>query len=158
MRRLEPGEFDRAAAVFLDPSCLGQIAGLTRGTLQWILKNRSAFVLMGDPGCAFLSHRLAGLAYQVHQAALPSARGQRVAVAGRNAVAWMFEHTDAQALVGITPAGNRPALRMAYQVGFRRVGEIPGVFPGGEAAVITAINRATPSRGPEGGDGCSGNG
>jgi hypothetical protein len=120
-----------------------------------MLQSEKAYVLMGDPGCGFIFHRMFGMAYQVHQAALPAARGKRMEVAGRNAVVWMFEHTEAQALVGVTPADNRAALCMAALCGFRRVGEIPGVFPGGVSAVITTINRATPSRGPDGGEGCS---
>jgi hypothetical protein len=151
MRRLGPGEYDQAAAVFLDPSVKGRILGLDEGALQAMLQSEKAYVLMGDPGCGAIFHRLFGLAYQVHQAALPAARGKRAQVAGRNAIAWMFEHTKAQAIVGVTPADNRAAIGMAILCGFRRVGEIPGVFPGGVSAVITSINRATPTRGPEGG-------
>lgn len=150
MHRLGPGEYDRAAAVFLDPQVQGFLLGMDREALQRALQSPTAFVLMGDPGCAFLVYRLAGKAYQIHQAALPAARGKRMATAGRNVIAWMFENTNAEALVGITPSINRGALAMAYLCGFKKIGEIPRVF-GEYAAVITSINRATPSRGPEGG-------
>jgi hypothetical protein len=120
--------------------------------IREFLASPGIIVLLEGRGLVFVAHRLAGLAYRGHQAALPGYRG-KVAVAGaRRFIAWMFKHTRAEAIVGIIPESNKPSLIVAAHAGFKRRGEIPGAFLDGGAAVIMAITRATLSKGPEGGN------
>lgn len=144
VRRLRPQDFDLAARVLFHPSVAGGMRNLTEQALDAALSSPKVYVLMPDAAAVGLFHPFAGTAWEVHQAALPEARGARAVAAGKAAVAWMWRETPATALVGITPESNRAAVLMAHLVGFKTVGAIPQVFPGGEAAVVTEIHRATP--------------
>lgn len=150
MRRLGPEDFQDAARVLLADGVREQLYRMTEAKVRQLLSRPGAYVLLPDPAVAFVGHRLVGLAYQVHQAALPEARGRRVIEAGRRAIEWMWQYSPALTLVGLTPATHRSALVVAAHVGFVRVGEIPGAYPWGEGAVVTAITRAT-RKGPDGG-------
>jgi RimJ/RimL family protein N-acetyltransferase len=48
----------------------------------------------------------------------------------RTAIAWLFEHTPAAQVVGITDARNGPSVRLLERVGMRRVATADTVFRG----------------------------
>lgn len=148
--RLGPGDYDAAARVLLDPAVGKGLTNMSPELVRAMLESPLAFVLMPDPDCIFFAQPFMGTALLFHQAALPGARGKRVVKAGKAAIGWLFENTQASCLVGVMSASNRPSVLMAGLLGGRRVGVIPGMYAGTDA-VIMSISRATLTKGPDGG-------
>jgi RimJ/RimL family protein N-acetyltransferase len=63
--------------------------------------------------------------FLIHCCLLPCAWGPRAVEAVRAAVAWMWEHSPAVRIIGMTPAYNRLALRLALRSGFKEFGVNP---------------------------------
>lgn len=64
--------------------------------------------------------------YQGHQTTLPGQRGRKAIRALKMANEWMFDHTPARALVGMTPESNQAAIRVAKWAGMKDDGRIAG--------------------------------
>lgn len=72
-------------------------------------------------------------AYLAHWVFLPKTRD--VVAKGKQAVGYLFTHTDASVIAGATPSHLRHALKAAYAVGMKHVEDADGV-------TFTALTRA----------------
>jgi hypothetical protein len=70
------------------------------------------YALMGEHG-GVLFRRLQGGLYEAHSQYLPSGRGEWAVAASRQAMHWMFTHTDAAELITRCPDGNLGAKALA---------------------------------------------
>jgi RimJ/RimL family protein N-acetyltransferase len=68
------------------------------------------------------------IAVEVHTCLLPTAWGERAAIAAKECARWIFFHTAAQRIFTSVPAYNRLALRFALQAGMSVFGRHPKSF------------------------------
>lgn len=129
---------DRINAVLNHPAVLPWVTvpGLGKLDLSDLVADRRNILLMteeGDGGVLFQNKgdRL----YEAHSQYLPEARGKRALAATREAVAWLFRHTDCRALTTMVPADNRPAEALAVRCGLKLYDEVPHAWPRGDRMV-----------------------
>ena len=93
--------------------------------LPIIVANPTAICLMPESADAyfiFIPQRFT--IWEVHAAVLRSARQNSVAW-GREAAAWMRQHTTCRCILSYVPRGNYAAMALDRAIGFRRIGIVP---------------------------------
>jgi RimJ/RimL family protein N-acetyltransferase len=106
-------------AVVNDPEVESWVRGPFRGQLDLspIIADKRNVVLVGEHGFAVFAYRFPGV-YEWHAAVRSEGRGWWALAAGRAALDWLFEHTDAIAVLAPIPETNRPARHIAAALGF----------------------------------------
>ena len=96
----------------------------------WPLESPALFRLLAYDGDEllglFVTHQINGVLWEVDHCLLPNSWGRRARAAGKAFLAWLWENTAAQKVIGFTPASNRLAVRYALGLGLRELGRIPG--------------------------------
>ena len=75
-----------------------------------------------------IAHALNPVCWEVDHAILPHAWGATAIAIGRALGHWVWDNTDAQTVVGMTPSDNRLACRYAQTLGMVETGRIPKAF------------------------------
>jgi RimJ/RimL family protein N-acetyltransferase len=106
-------------AVVNDPEVESWVRGPFRGQLDLspIISDHRNFVLVGEHGFAVFAYRVPGV-YEWHAAVRSEGRGSWALAAGRASLDWLFEYTDAIAVLAPVPADNRPARQIVSALGF----------------------------------------
>lgn len=112
--------------VLNDPSVRPHVGGV--GTLDLgplLVDERNVLLMEGEVGGVFFHWQEPGV-YEAHTQYLPEGRGARAFEATREAVDWLFSHTDAMELYSKAPgyntAANTLARALGARVAFRREG------------------------------------
>jgi hypothetical protein len=106
-------------AVVNDPEVESWVRGPFRGQLDLspIISDHRNVVLVGEHGFAVFAYRVPGV-YEWHAAVRSGGRGWWALAAGRAALDWLFENTNAIAVLAPIPETNRPARQIAGALGF----------------------------------------
>ena len=115
-----------ANAVVNHPEVHAQVRGPVRGKLDLtpIIRDPRNITLIGEYGISIFAFRMPGV-YEWHAAVLPDGHGPWALSAARAALAWLFEHTDAVAVLAPVPADNKPARHVVSALGFQQKQVLP---------------------------------
>jgi RimJ/RimL family protein N-acetyltransferase len=130
-------------AVVNDPEVESWVRGPFRGQLDLspIISDHRNVVLVGEHGFAVFAYRVPGV-YEWHAAVRSEGRGPWALAAGRAALDWLFEHTDAIAVLAPIPEINRPARHIAAALGFGLKQILPSAWTAPmELCVYTLLRR-----------------
>jgi hypothetical protein len=102
-----------------DPDIESWVRGPFRGILDLspIIADPRNIVLAGEHGFSVFAYRVPGV-YEWHAAVRAEGRGAWALAAGRASLDWLFEYTDAIAVLAPVPAVNRPARQIVGALGF----------------------------------------
>ena len=90
----------------------------------WYVLVRDGGEILGLWMVVFVSPILA----EIHTCLLPHAWGERAAIAAKEAIRWLFAHSELQRIFTHVPAFNRLALRFAKASGMTEFGRHPKSF------------------------------
>jgi RimJ/RimL family protein N-acetyltransferase len=105
---------------------------------QWVLDVPGTIFLANEYGGFLLLQTRPGL-YSIHSLFLPEGRGAKAVRAALDAVAWVFQNTDAKAITTEVPAPNLAAKWLALRCGFTEISKRPQswIAPNGEVSDMT---------------------
>ena len=128
-------------AVASHPEVEPWIRGPFRGDIDLtpVVADRRNIVLVGEHGFAVFAYRVTGV-YEWHAAVRPEGHGLWALEAGRAALRWLFEHTDAVAVLAPVPEDNRPARQVVAALGFGLKQVLPASW-GGQLCVYVLLRR-----------------
>jgi hypothetical protein len=111
-------------AVLKHPSVKKCIGDDFSGDVEYPIVDNIYYLAVYDEGLAgmFVVYPLNAITYDAHSAILPQCYGEKAKVAGKLAISWVFENTDALKINGSTPVYNKLALKYSKEIGFEQEG------------------------------------
>ncbi len=138
---------DLSAAVELERACFSPSVSLKKRQLQYLQQRKSAIFLIAEQGdavvgegIALVRHHRGGCTGRIYSLAVNSGcRGQRIGQKLLKAMLAELTGRGAKRVYLEVEKGNDAAIRLYGQMGFRRIGDLPGYYGVGRDAIHMMI-------------------